>query len=188
MGLRALLVTSLLTLFACDEPAYRGFDRVLVRVGLVGLDAQNSPVVVLEEDDGPRLLRIWIGMNEARSIAEKIDERRSVRPNTHDLAERVIHGLEGEVVEVVVSDLRHGIYYATMALRIRGKLVEIDARPSDAIAIALRMNAPIFVRTTLFEEDDDIPDDGKGQEIDWPAHGGPDEQTGSPPATRSVSL
>ena len=86
-----------------------------------------------------------------------IESIASPRPNSHDLARSVIDGLRGEVERVVVTDLRGGTYYATLALRSGGRRVEIDARPSDAIAIALRARAPIFVRDHLFEASRDAP-------------------------------
>jgi bifunctional DNase/RNase len=134
---------------ACGEPG-REHD-VAVRVERVGLDANDLPVVLLEERDGSRWVAIWIGTAEAESIAMSIESIASPRPNTHDLARSLIDGLRGEVERVVVTDLRGGTYYATLALRTGRRHVEIDARPSDAIAIALRTDAPIFVRDHLFE-------------------------------------
>lgn len=187
-GRRSTLLACLIALAGCHEPEPEATDRVAVHVGLVGLDAHNAPVVVLEENEGPRLLRIWIGMSEAQSIAEQKEGRRPPRPNTHDLAERVIHGLAGEVVEVVVNDLRHGIYFATLALRVQGRLVEIDARPSDAIAIALRVDAPIYVHSALFDADEHGAfSAGPGQEIHGPPAGGARPRR-SRPATGSLSL
>ena len=88
------------------------------------------------------------------------------RPNTHDLTHRVVQGLDGEVLRVVVTELRAGIYYAVLLLRARSGTVEIDSRPSDAIAIALRANAPIFVRSPLFEEAADLLEpEAAGQQI-----------------------
>jgi hypothetical protein len=120
-------------------------------VGVVAVDEHNLPVVVLEEQDGPRLLPIWIGTAEARSIAAEMEQKPAPRPNTHDLAKRIIQGLDGEIVRVVVSDLRNGTYFATIVMLSRGETVDIDARPSDAIAIALRVDAPIFVRASLLD-------------------------------------
>ena len=126
---------------------------VAVRVDRVGLDANDLPVVLLEERDGSRWVAIWIGTAEAESIAMSIESIASPRPNSHDLARSVIDGLRGEVERVVVTDLRAGTYYATLSLRAGRRRVEIDARPSDAIAIALRAHAPIFVRDHLFERE-----------------------------------
>ncbi len=139
--------------FACGEPAPSGSVDVAVRVEHVGLDRNATPVVVLQEHDGPRWLPIWIGASQARSIAMTIENRADPRPNTHDLTRDVIEELEAEVVQVVVTELRGGTYYAVLSLRMRGRRIDLDSRPSDGIAIALRANAPIFVRAELFEED-----------------------------------
>ncbi len=136
---------------ACGRAKDASGHEVAVGVQRVGLDAHDLPVVLLEERDGSRWLAIWIGTAEAESIAMSIEEIASPRPNSHDLARSVIDGLHGELERVVVTDLREGTYYATLAIRAGGQRVEIDARPSDAIAIALRTHAPIFVREHLLE-------------------------------------
>jgi hypothetical protein len=123
-------------------------------------------VVVLKEQGGPRLLRIWIGPAEAQSIALEKAERKSPRPNSHDLARRLIDGLEGRLEKVVVSELREGTFYAILFVEAGGRRVEIDARPSDAIAIALRADAPIFVRSEVLDEAGELgTPDGSGQAI-----------------------
>jgi bifunctional DNase/RNase len=120
-------------------------------VEAVALDPQTrGPVVILEEIAGSRRLPIWIGHAEAASIDNRLRERETIRPNSHDLAKRLVDGLGGEVLRVVVTDLEGGIYYARIVLRSAGRTVEIDARPSDAIAIALRTRAPLFVTEPLF--------------------------------------
>ncbi len=163
-----LLLTVLLAPSGCAKTP-PPIDAVPVRVGLVAVDTRNLPVVVLEEKEGPRWLPIWIGTAEARSIAIEMEKQPMPRPNTHDLAKRVIQGLQGEVLRVVVTELRSGTYFATLALRVRGEIVEIDSRPSDAIAIALRANAPIFVNPALFENaaphDLELEEDDDGQQI-----------------------
>lgn len=153
---------------ACGRGGTPAPQDVRVHVERVALDAGNVPVLVLEEDRGSRWLPIWIGTAEARSIALQMHEHRPPRPNTHDLARSLIEGLEGEIVRVVVTELRNGTYYATLALRVRGDVVEIDSRPSDAIAIALRAGAPIFVRAGLFDSAGDVDvSDEEGQPIGW---------------------
>lgn len=150
------LLLALLCLSCSDgrvAGAGTGGDEVPVRVEGLALDgAADSPVVILVEADGERRLPIWIGLPEAHSIAAHLDERTPPRPNTHDLAKRLIDGLEGNVARVVVTDLADGIYYARIVLTRAGGSVEIDARPSDAIAIALRFEAPLFVEERLFEK------------------------------------
>ena len=126
-------------------------DTVEVRVARVALDARTeSPVVILEESAGPRRLPIWIGVPEASSIANELDRNKAPRPNAHDLAKRLIDGLEGSVSRVVVTHLTEGVYYATIVLAHDGENVTVDSRPSDAIAIALRYHAPLFVHESLF--------------------------------------
>ena len=126
--------------------------EVPVRVeGLALDDEAETPVVILVEADGERRLPIWIGLPEAHSIAAHLDERSAPRPNSHDLAKRLIEGLEGVVRRVVVTELRDGVYYARIDLEQHGRQIPVDARPSDAIAIALRLGAPLFVHAALFE-------------------------------------
>jgi bifunctional DNase/RNase len=157
MAVRALLFFALVGLLACGDATTDSDPDVPVSVGVVAVDEHNLPVVVLEEQGGPRLLPIWIGTAEARSIAAEMEQKPSPRPNTHDLAKRIIQGLDGEIVRVVVSDLRNGTYFATIVMLSRGETVDIDARPSDAIAIALRVDAPIFVRASLLDGDRSAP-------------------------------
>jgi len=125
---------------------------VAVDVEVVTLDPlSRTPVVVLEEHAGERRLPIWIGVAEARSIAQRLEDLDAPRPNTHDLAKRLLEGLDAAVERVTVTDLQQGIYYAVIELRAGGRTVQIDSRPSDAIALALRTAAPVFVREILFE-------------------------------------
>ena len=138
---------------SCANGEHVPENEVAVRVERVGIDANDLPVVLLEEKDGTRWLPIWIGSAEAQSIAMWIEEAPSPRPNSHDLARTVIDRLHGKVERVVVTDLRGSTYYATLTIESNGHPVEIDARPSDAIAIALRTGAPIFVREHLFERE-----------------------------------
>lgn len=125
--------------------------EVAVEVASIGVDPNGMPVVLLADRLGARSLPIWIGLAEAHSIAAEMEHRRPPRPNTHDLAKRLIDDLEGALERVVVTDLREGTYYAVIFLSTRGRRIEVDARPSDAIALALRCGAPLFVREALFE-------------------------------------
>jgi bifunctional DNase/RNase len=166
-------------LCACGEagPAY---VDVAVKVGSVVLDERvGAPVVVLEEWDGGRSLPIWIGMAEAQSIAAEMEKLRPERPNTHDLATRLIDGLEGQVERVVVTELRGGTYFATIFLRARGRTIEVDSRPSDAIAIALRTGAPLFARDDLLSSEGAEAGADPGQQIRFDA-------PASRPATRGL--
>ena len=151
MLLVALLAVLLLPL-ACGGRG-SGDVEIPMKVGFVAVDERaGSPVVLLEEWEGTRSLPIWIGVSEARSIAAEMEERHGPRPNTHDLAKRLIQGLDASLVRVVVTELREGIYYATIVLQTGGRKVEIDSRPSDAIAIGLRMQAPIYAHESLLDD------------------------------------
>ncbi|HEY8152920.1 MAG TPA: bifunctional nuclease family protein [Myxococcota bacterium] len=176
MALHALLPIVLLAVLGCGGREGDAPEDVLVHVRQVALDAQNVPVVILEEESGERMLPIWVGPAEASSIAAEIHQQRPARPNSHDFAARLIEGLDGELLRVVVTELRDGTYYAILVLQANGKRVEIDARPSDAIATALRAGAPILVREPLFEEAAETPEPGDGrQSVAWraPARSGP---------------
>ncbi len=135
----------------CSDGVAPGPGEIAVRVDRVVIDDNDSPVVMLEEEGGLRWLPIWIGSAEARSIALQLAQHPKLRPNSHDLARSLIHELEGRVRRVVVTELREGTYYAVLDVVIGSELVSLDARPSDAIAIALRDDAPVFVREELFE-------------------------------------
>jgi bifunctional DNase/RNase len=150
--IRCTLLSLLVLLVSSCSPPPETEVEVAVRVESVALDPHsNSPVLVLGELDGPRRLPIWIGFSEARSIASVLENQTHPRPNTHDLAKRLIDRLEGRVERVVVTRLSEEIYYALIVVDAGGRTVEIDARPSDAIAIGLRYEAPLFVREAVFE-------------------------------------
>lgn len=148
----ALLLSLSLQVLACGSSEPEAPLEVRVHVGRVVIDDNDAPVVVLEEEGGKRWLPIWVGSAEARSIALEIESLHPPRPNTHDLARDLIHSLDAELARVVVTELRDGTYYARLHLRGASGDVQIDSRPSDAIAIALRTGAPIFVREPLFAQ------------------------------------
>lgn len=112
----------------------------------------NVPIVILHELEGERTLPIWVGIFEAHAIAREIENFQTPRPMTHDLIKNVIAGLNGEVSRIVVSDLRDNTFFAEICLRCNGTEVTIDSRPSDAIALALRTDATIFVEEKVLEE------------------------------------
>ncbi len=111
----------------------------------------NDPIIILRDHDGQRVLPIWVGVPEANAIGLQIENVAPQRPLTHDLLRDVIHALDGSVEKVVVCDLKENTFYALIHLRVRDELVTIDARPSDAIALALRARAPIFVEESVME-------------------------------------
>ncbi len=139
------------------DPALEA-DEVAVGVRQLWIDPRvGSPVVLLSEEHGDRQVAIWIGLAEAHSIATQIDRRPPLRPNTHDLTKELVEELHGRVVRVVVTELRENIYYAVVEVRSGGRLLSIDARPSDAIALALRFEAPVFVRVGLLAKPGEAP-------------------------------
>jgi bifunctional DNase/RNase len=111
----------------------------------------NMPIVILKDKDGDRVLPIWVGIFEANAIALQIENVATPRPMTHDLLRNIITDLEGRVDRVVVSDLKENTFYAVVHLTVRGERIAVDARPSDAIALALRTRAPILVEETVIE-------------------------------------
>jgi bifunctional DNase/RNase len=112
----------------------------------------SSPIVILKVEDENRYLPIWIGQPEARSILMKLQNQEFSRPLTHDLAVNLVTDLGGSFERVSVTDLRDSTFFATLHLEIGGRTVEVDSRPSDAIAIAVRAGAPIFAADTVIEE------------------------------------
>ena len=119
--------------------------------GLMVDPISNMPIVILRDKDGTRTLPIWVGMFEANAIALQIENISTPRPMTHDLLRNVIQDLKAAVEKVVVCDLQDGTFYALIYLRVHGELVAIDSRPSDAIALALRTRAPIFVEEAVID-------------------------------------
>jgi bifunctional DNase/RNase len=119
--------------------------------GLMVDPVTNMPIVVLRDADGERVLPIWVGVFEANAIALQIENVSTPRPMTHDLLRNIIADLRGVVERVVVTDLKDNTFYALIHLRVDGEIVAVDARPSDAIALALRAKAPIFVEERVIE-------------------------------------
>ena len=136
--------------------------------GLAIDERTHTPVVLLKEKDGTRMLPIWIGPSEASAIAIQLTGRQFQRPLTHDLLKSVIEGLEARVPKIAIIDLREKTYYAKVYLERGQEVLVIDARPSDCIALALRTGSPIFVREELLREEDnmeDIPPDESMQRL-----------------------
>jgi len=111
----------------------------------------NMPIIILRDGDGSRLLPIWVGVFEANAIALQIENVQTPRPMTHDLMKNILCDLNAHVERIVVCGLRENTFYATIDLRTADHELRIDARPSDAIALALRANAPIFVEEDVIE-------------------------------------
>jgi bifunctional DNase/RNase len=121
--------------------------------GLAVDSANESPVVLLKELDGDRVLPIWIGPAEANAIALRLAGVDPPRPLTHDLIQRVLDGAGLTVQRVIISDLQLNTFYAEIVLEGSSSVIKIDARPSDSIALALGARAPIFVSDSLFEQE-----------------------------------
>ena len=124
-----------------------------VVVSRLGLDSTTqSHVVILQEKDGERLLPIWIGQPEAESIVMQMHNIKRQRPLTHDLCKNLIVGLGGTLQEVHVTRVEKNTYFAELRILRGGEQVRVDSRPSDAIAIALRLEAPIFAAEELLTD------------------------------------
>jgi len=119
--------------------------------GLMVDPITNMPIVILRDRDGLKVLPIWVGVFEANAIALQIENVTPQRPMTHDLLNNVIHDLKADIQKVVVSDLKDNTFYALIHLSIAGETTVIDARPSDAIALALRARAPIYVEDSVID-------------------------------------
>jgi len=125
---------------------------VEMKVRGLALDpVSNMPIIILRDEDDKRSLPIWVGIFEANAIALQIENISTPRPMTHDLLRNVIHDLKASVQKIVVCDLQENTFYALIYLALNGDTVAIDARPSDAIALALRTRAPIFVEDTVID-------------------------------------
>ena len=124
--------------------------------GLIVDPITHMPIVILSDEDGQRVLSIGVGPFEANAIALQIKNVETPRPMTHDLLRNVIEGLKADVKKIVVSDLKDNTFYALIHLCVGGEVVTIDARPSDAIALALRVRAPILVKETVIVNAKDL--------------------------------
>ena len=113
--------------------------------GLMVDPITNSPIVILRDKDGTKVLPIWVGMFEANAIALEIEKVTTPRPMTHDLIKSLLFGLETGIKKVVVNELKDDTFYALIWLERDGKMIALDSRPSDALAIALRLDCPIYV-------------------------------------------
>ncbi|MBD3299047.1 MAG: bifunctional nuclease family protein [candidate division Zixibacteria bacterium] len=137
---------------------------VKAKINGLALDVtSNSPVVVLAPEEGDLVLPIWIGHFEAWAIAMELSGVASKRPLTHDLLNGVIGRLGGSVAKIEVTELREQTFYAKIFVNRNGQTLEIDARPSDSIALALKAKAPIFVNEELFQARPQQGEEGQEQ-------------------------
>jgi len=153
----------------------------LVPMSIKGLmldPVSNSPIVVLKDEEDKFFLPIWVGIFEANAIALQLENVTTPRPMTHDLLRNLISELDARVTRVVINDLRDSTFFAQIRVITGGRTMEIDARPSDAIALALRTEAPIFVAQSVLEQAQTISPDGEDQDEKikkWFEQLGPDD-------------
>lgn len=129
-------------------------DKLEIEMQIRGLmmdPVTNMPIVVLKDVGSDTVLPIWVGIFEANAIALELEKTTTPRPMTHDLMRNVIDGLNARVTRIVLSAIQQDTYYAVLWLDQQGETVAIDARPSDAIALALRSDCPIFVARSVLE-------------------------------------
>ena len=119
--------------------------------GLMMDPVTNMPIVILRESDSETVLPIWVGVYEANAIALEIEKVSTPRPMTHDLLKNLLIGLETTVRKVVVTELKDDTFYAVIWLERGGEIIGIDSRPSDALALALRMDCPIYVEEEVLK-------------------------------------
>ena len=129
----------------------------------------NLPILILRDEGEKRSLPIWVGLAEANAIALELEKITTQRPMTHDLIRNILEALRAKVVKVVVTDLRENTFYAVIQLQLGATEVTVDSRPSDAIALALRVGAPIFVEEEVILKAKST--EGKGE---------PGEKSGTP--------
>ncbi|MEE9304629.1 MAG: bifunctional nuclease family protein [bacterium] len=134
----------------------------------------NMPIVILKDLEEERALPIWVGIFEANAIALEMESVPTPRPMTHDLIKNILEGIQAEVSRIVINDLQDNTFYAAIFLSLNGTEVTIDSRPSDAIALALRVDAPIFVAKKVLDEarsidltDPEFKEDDKEQWKEW---------------------
>lgn len=113
--------------------------------GLIVDPSTNMPIVLLKDPQSEALLPIWVGLYEAQAIALEVEKAQAPRPLTHDLLKNLVHGLNAQVQRVVVTELKDDTFYAVIWMEQNGEVVAMDSRPSDALALALRADCPIFV-------------------------------------------
>lgn len=124
----------------------------------------QMPIVVLRDATGNSILPIWVGVYEANAIALEIEKINTPRPMTHDLIKILLHGMDARVDRIVVSDLKDDTFFAVIWLEKDGQLISVDSRPSDALAIALRTDSPIFVDESVLKNSRMSSGQEKGKE------------------------
>lgn len=152
------VIFPLLGLFPAPLIGAQENGPVEMQVKRVLLDpVSNAPVVILESVPEKKILPIWIGPAEATSIAQELEQVGSPRPNTHDLIRNILKGVGATLTRITINDLRQGTYYATITLRMGTQDFQIDSRPSDAIAVALRMKSSVFATPQVLAKAQPLP-------------------------------
>jgi bifunctional DNase/RNase len=149
---RVLAVLLAIVPVSCRAATRVEEEPVLVEVRQVGFDhVSNSPVVILQDVSKTKMMPIWVGPFEAQAISLELDGTSPARPMTHDLMKNILEQVGVSFEKVIVSELKGSTYYARIHLTTAGKPFEVDSRPSDAIALALRFHRPIFIARALFD-------------------------------------
>lgn len=150
-------------------------EREMKIRGLLMDPSTNAPIVLLKDVETETMIPIWVGPFEANSIASEIEKVAPQRPMTHDLLRNVINQFGGEVRRVIVTELKDNTFYAVIEIRAGDRAIIVDSRPSDAIALALRVDCPIFVREEVIENskkteltrvDSDV--EAVDDDVEWP--------------------
>jgi hypothetical protein len=150
-----------------DSIANPAAEEVEMQIrGLMMDPVTNMPIVVLKDIASDRVLPIWVGIFEANAIALELEKTATPRPMTHDLLQNLARGLNAEVRKVVVSELRDDTFYAVIWMDHAGETVAMDARPSDAIALALRWDCPIYVSRTVLDNSRQASTESQGVNSD----------------------
>jgi bifunctional DNase/RNase len=153
-----LLFVPLLLVWASDVPGAQESPSVEARVKTMLIDPNSqTPVVVLETVADKKPLPIWIDVPEARAIALELEHVSLPRPLTHDLIRNILQSVGATLQRVTITELRNSTYFANLSVATKEKVIHIDSRPSDAIAVALRMKAPIFVSTQVLAKSKPLP-------------------------------
>jgi bifunctional DNase/RNase len=126
----------------------------------------NMPIIVLKSENDEDVLPIWVGIFEANAIAVRMENIVTPRPMTHDLLKSVIEGLQAKIRGVEITDLKDNTFFAVIRLDLDGRSLEIDSRPSDAMALALRAGAPIFVRRSVLDKSGSAGEEGDTPETE----------------------
>jgi bifunctional DNase/RNase len=141
----------------------------MVEMNLVGVRVElptNQPIVLLREREGERFLPIWIGAMEATAIAFALQGIVTARPMTHDLLKNVLEDLSVQVQRIVITELKDGTFFAVIEMQQNGQAYEVSSRPSDAIALAVRVNVPIFAAEDVLTEASIVIRDDEEQEVE----------------------